>query len=66
MKQIKNMSQVESAALIQDSLQEEGIQVVFPGGSAVSFYSSNRLKLDSHSKIIQSMPCPFCPLFKVA
>ncbi len=42
MKQIKNMSQVELAAFIQDSLQKEGIQVVLSGGSAVSFYSSNQ------------------------
>jgi len=41
-KQIKNMSQSELAAYIQDSLQEEGIQVVLSGGSAVSFYSSNK------------------------
>jgi len=42
MKRIKNMSQVELAAYIQDSLQAEGIQVVLSGGSAVSFYSSNK------------------------
>ena len=42
MKQIKNMSQSELAAYIQDSLQNEGIQVVLSGGSAVSFYSSNK------------------------
>lgn len=42
MKQIKNMSQVELAAYVQDSLQAEGIQVVLSGGSAVSFYSSNK------------------------
>lgn len=42
MKQIKNMSQVELAAFIQDSLLEEEIQVVLSGGSAVSFYSSNQ------------------------
>jgi hypothetical protein len=36
------MSQVELAAYIQDSLQAEGIQVVLSGGSAVSFYSSNK------------------------
>jgi hypothetical protein len=42
MKQIKHMSQVELAAFIQDALQAEGIQVVLSGGSAVSFYSSNR------------------------
>jgi hypothetical protein len=42
MKKIKNMSQVELAAYIQDSLQAEGIQVVLSGGSAVSFYSSNK------------------------
>ena len=42
MKQIKNMSQSELAAYIQDSLQAEGIQVVLSGGSAVSFYSSNK------------------------
>lgn len=42
MKQIKNMSQSELAAYIQDSLQDEGIQVVLSGGSAVSFYSSNK------------------------
>lgn len=42
MKQIRNMSQAELAAYIQDSLQKEGIKVVLSGGSAVSFYSSNR------------------------
>jgi hypothetical protein len=42
MKKIKNMSQAELAAYIQDSLQAEGIQVVLSGGSAVSFYSSNK------------------------
>ena len=42
MKKIKNMSQVELAAYIQDSLQVDGIQVVLSGGSAVSFYSSNK------------------------
>ncbi|HEX9389154.1 MAG TPA: hypothetical protein VF918_22705 [Anaerolineales bacterium] len=42
MKQIKNMSQVELAAYIQDSLQAEGINVVLSGGSAVSFYSSDK------------------------
>jgi len=41
-KQIKNMSQSELAAYIQDSLQAEGIRVVLSGGSAVSFYSSNK------------------------
>lgn len=42
MKRIHSMSQVELAAFIQDSLQAEGIQVVLSGGSAVSFYSSNK------------------------
>ena len=42
MKQIKNMSQSELAAYIQDSLLIEGINVVLSGGSAVSFYSSNK------------------------
>jgi len=42
MKQIKNMSQIELAAYIQDSLQMEGINVVLSGGSAVSFYSSDK------------------------
>jgi hypothetical protein len=42
MKQIKNMSQVELAAYIQDALQSEGINVVLSGGSAVSFYSSDK------------------------
>jgi hypothetical protein len=42
MKQIRNMSQAELAAYIQDTLQKEGIKVVLSGGSAVSFYSSNR------------------------
>jgi len=36
------MSQVELAAYIQDSLQEEGIKVVLSGGSAVSFYSGDK------------------------
>jgi hypothetical protein len=39
---IKSMSQAELAAYIQDSLQEEGISVVLSGGSAVSFYSSDK------------------------
>src|SRR5687767_9471916 len=42
MKQVKNMSQAELAAKIQDSLQEEGINVVLSGGSAAAFYSSNK------------------------
>lgn len=42
MKQIKNMSHVELAAYIQDILQKEGINVVLSGGSAVSFYSSDK------------------------
>jgi hypothetical protein len=42
MKRIKSMSQVELAAYVQDALQVEGIQVVLSGGSAVSFYSSNK------------------------
>ncbi|RJP52698.1 MAG: hypothetical protein C4586_02495 [Anaerolineaceae bacterium] len=42
MKKIKNMSQVELAAYVQDALQAEGIQVVLSGGSVVSFYSSNK------------------------
>lgn len=42
MKKIKHMSQVELAAYIQDFLQEEGIDVVLSGGSAVSFYSSDK------------------------
>jgi len=41
-KQIKNMSQVELAAYIQDILQQERINVVLSGGSAVSFYSSDK------------------------
>jgi hypothetical protein len=41
-KQIKNMSHSELAAYIQDALQKEGITVVLSGGSAVSFYSSNK------------------------
>ena len=36
------MSQSELAAYVQSSLQEEGINVVLSGGSAVSFYSSNK------------------------
>jgi hypothetical protein len=36
------MSQVDLAAYVQDTLQAEGIQVVLSGGSAVSFYSSNK------------------------
>ena len=42
MKKIKNMSQVELAAYVQDALQADGIQVVRSGGSVVSFYSDNR------------------------
>jgi hypothetical protein len=42
MKQIKNMRQVELAAYIQDFLQAKGINVVLSGGSAVSFYSSDK------------------------
>ena len=42
MKRIKSMSQAELAAHIQDSLEKEGIKVVLSGGSAVSFYSSDK------------------------
>ncbi len=42
MKQIRNMTQIELAAYVQSSLQNEGINVVLSGGSAVSFYSSNK------------------------
>lgn len=42
MKSIRAMSQVELAAYIQGLLQKEGINVVLSGGSAVSFYSSDR------------------------
>ena len=42
MKQIKHMSQAELVAYIQDVLQREGIKVVLSGGSAVSFYSTNK------------------------
>lgn len=42
MKQIKNMSQAELTAYIQDALHKEGIKVVLSGGSAVSFYSSDK------------------------
>ena len=36
------MSQSELAAYIQDALQTEGVTVVLSGGSADSFYSSNK------------------------
>ncbi|NOH01498.1 MAG: hypothetical protein HND47_05745 [Chloroflexi bacterium] len=42
MKPIRDMSQAELAAYIQDSLQAEDIQVVLSGGGAVSFYTSNK------------------------
>lgn len=42
MKQIKYMSHAELAAYIQDTLHGEGINVVLSGGSAVSFYSTNK------------------------
>ncbi len=42
MKKIRNMSQVELAAYIQDTLQNEGITVVLSGGGAVSYYSSDK------------------------
>jgi hypothetical protein len=42
MKKIANMSQGELAAYVQSRLQIAGIEVVLSGGSAVSFYSSNK------------------------
>src|SRR5215208_6213623 len=36
------MSQIELAAYVQDSLEVDGINVVLSGGSAVSFYSSDK------------------------
>lgn len=42
MKKINRMSQSELAAYIQNTLQTEGIAVVLSGGSAVTFYSSNK------------------------
>jgi hypothetical protein len=42
MKQIRNMSAIELAAYIQSHLGKVGIDVILSGGSAVSFYSSNK------------------------
>jgi hypothetical protein len=42
MKRIKNMNQAELAAYVQSHLEKESIKVVLSGGSAVSFYSSNK------------------------
>src|SRR5689334_22945136 len=42
MRHIKNMNPAELTAYIQDALQQEKITVVLSGGSAVSFYSSNK------------------------
>ena len=42
MKQIRQMSQAELAAFIQDSLDKKGIPVVLSGESAASFYSNNK------------------------
>ena len=42
MKQIRDMSQAELAAYIQDALKKAGIKVVLSGGSAVSFYGSDK------------------------
>jgi hypothetical protein len=42
MKQIRNMSQVELAAYVQDRLLEEDIVVVLSGGTAATFYSNNK------------------------
>ena len=39
---MKKMSQVELAAFVQSHLRKAGISVVLSGGSAVSFYSSNK------------------------
>ena len=56
MKQVKNMSQVELAAYIQDTLQVNGIEVVLSGGSAVSFYSSNKYVSKDLDLITQVLP----------
>jgi hypothetical protein len=42
MKQIRDISQAELAAYIQDTLEKDGIKVVLSGGSAVSYYSSDK------------------------
>jgi len=42
MKKIKDMTQVELAAYIQDSLEKQRVKVVLSGGSVVSFYSSDK------------------------
>ena len=36
------MSHAELAAYVQSALQREGITVILSGGSAVSFYNSNK------------------------
>jgi hypothetical protein len=41
-KQIKDMSQSELMAYVQDALERQGIHVVLSGGSAASFYSDNK------------------------
>jgi len=42
MKKVKDMSQAELAAYIQDALQADGIPVVLSGRNAASFYSGNK------------------------
>ncbi|MFC1879157.1 hypothetical protein ACFLZW_04530 [Chloroflexota bacterium] len=42
MKSVKQMSQAEVAAYVQNHLKSEGITVVLSGGAAVAIYSSNK------------------------
>jgi hypothetical protein len=45
MKQFKDMRQAELTSYVQETLERQGIHVVFSGGSAASFYSDNKLSL---------------------
>jgi hypothetical protein len=42
MKPIKNLSRLELAALVCETLREHGIDVVLSGGSCASIYSSEK------------------------
>ncbi len=42
MKSIREMSQIELAAFVQEHLRKHGIRTVLSGGAAVMFYAQNR------------------------
>ena len=56
MKPVKDMSQAELAAYVQDRLRQQGIDTVLSGGATVSIYTANRYVSRDLDLVITGLP----------